>query len=175
MYKLLDILWFLVVVFELFVLIITFHYLKREYAKVLTEYSENIKKSIKQNHVTKDVINKGKVEMNITQCIDAEEINRELERITLLFSNGESITIQKEVGNKIRIGRDPRNDIKINDISVSRKQCIIAVNEDGFVIKNYSDINATRVNGEKVKRAKKIANGDIVKVGNQEFKFLNVS
>lgn len=175
MYKLLDFLWLLVVVMEFLVLIITFYYLRREYAKVLGQYSENIKNSTKQSYVTKDVIDKGKVTMNITQCIDSEEINRVLEKITLLFCNGESITVQKEVGNKIRIGRDPRNDIKINDISVSRRQCIIDINDDGYVIRNFSEINVTQVNGKKVKRSKKIASGDIIKIGNQEFKFINAS
>lgn len=175
MYKVVDIVWFIFIGVEFFVSIITFYYLSKEYKKALAECKEENRRQGKKYFVVQGAVNKRKVKLNMTERIDVEEINKELECVTFKFNNGTTLKIKKIVGNRIRIGRDPRNDIKIEDVTVSRKQCIIEIRDGEYILHNFSNRNVTRINGQKVKQSKEIKDGDTVEMGNMKFVFTDVS
>ena len=113
--------------------------------------------------------------MNMTQYIDAEAVNKQISYARLIFNtNGNYLTSENISKKIIRIGRDPRNDIVIRDYTVSRMQCWIVKEKDRFILKNYSYINTTKLNGKTVKKSKEIRYGDVVKIGNITFTFDNV-
>ena len=79
----------------------------------------------------------------------------------------------------LRIGRNPDNDICIDDKAVSKKHAVIEVAEDPdqkdskvYYIKDIGSINSTYVNGIKIKR-KRLKNNDLVRIGLNMFKFFD--
>jgi transcriptional regulator with GAF, ATPase, and Fis domain len=72
----------------------------------------------------------------------------------------------------LSLGRDPGNQVKIRDSSVSRRHCAISqVSQDSYEILDLDSQNGTFVNGIKVNRTP-IHHGDRVRVGTSEFMFL---
>lgn len=176
MNKILDVAWLIFIVLESFILFITFCYLRREYIKAIEESNEN-KRKIKTYIIEKkDIAIKNIIKMNKTEIIDVQEIKKQLEYVQLIFLLDGNYIGGGEISNeKIRIGRDPRNDIVINNRTVSRKQCLIVKENNTFILKNYSYANKTRLNGKIVKKSKEIKYGDVVKIGNISFTFDSVT
>lgn len=176
MNKLLDILGFVFIMFEVFISAVTFYYLKQQYVRVMKEYYKNENESRKKIIVRNEkIIKKDIIQINTTQYIDTAEINKQIGLAQLTFSKkGTWLSNEKMTQNRTRIGRDPRNDIVINDYTVSRKQCLIDKEDDKFILKNYSHKNVTRVNGKPVKKHKEIKEGDVVQIGNVTFVFDNI-
>lgn len=76
--------------------------------------------SIAKKKKAKKNTKKNIVKMNITQHIYAQEINERVGYAQLEFlKDGQYISRQKMTQDKIRIGRDYRNDIVIKDLTVS--------------------------------------------------------
>lgn len=78
---------------------------------------------------------------------------------------------------KLRIGRDPESDIYIDDGVVSAEHAVIETKEDAqgssnFYIKDMGSTNSTFVNGEQI-TTKKLENNDIIRVGWNNFKFID--
>lgn len=175
MNKILDFIWPIFIVVESFVIFAAFCSLKREYDKAVKEYNES-KREIRTYIIEKkDTAMKNMVKMNMTEIIDVNEINRKLESVQLIFlREGQYIGSREISTKKIRIGRDQRNDIVINDRSVSRKQCLIVKEGDIFILKNYSQSNTTKLNGKIVTRSREIKYGDVVGIGKITFTFDSV-
>jgi len=79
----------------------------------------------------------------------------------------------------LRIGRDPDNDIIIDDKVVSMAHAIVEVVEDSankgnkeYYIKDLESTNGTHLNGKKITR-QKLHNNDMIRVGWNTFKFIN--
>ena len=107
---------------------------------------------------------------------NVQEMNKKLEYIQLIFIREGKYIASREIPNKkILIGRDPRNDVIINDRSVSRKQCQIVKKDKTFILTNYSKTNPTRLNGIIVTKSTEIKYGDVVKIGNIFFTFDSVT
>ena len=68
------------------------------------------------------------------------------------------------VGEEVRIGRGPDNDIRLPDPSVSRQHAIVAREGRGWVVRDLESTNGTRHNGSRVQRAV-LAAGDRLKIG----------
>jgi hypothetical protein len=67
----------------------------------------------------------------------------------------------------ISIGRDPSNDIVVNDSFVSRKHAqIILLDNEQIIIKDLGSHNGTFVNGNRITEVN-LSGNDIVKCGNQ--------
>jgi transcriptional regulator with GAF, ATPase, and Fis domain/pSer/pThr/pTyr-binding forkhead associated (FHA) protein len=71
----------------------------------------------------------------------------------------------------ISIGRDPSNDVCINDLSVSRHHCIVQANGGKYLIVDRETINGTCVNGISVAECE-LKCGDQIGVGDNLFRFV---
>ena len=78
------------------------------------------------------------------------------------------------IRDKIKIGRDYRNDIMIKDLTVSRRQCLIMKRDNRFILKNFSESNITRLNDKIVNNKAEIKYGDTVRIGRLTFKFVDI-
>ncbi len=68
------------------------------------------------------------------------------------------------VGDRVRIGRGPDNEVRLPDPSVSRDHAVIELAADGPVVCDLESTNGTRLNGEPVRRAP-LGAGDAVGIG----------
>jgi len=91
----------------------------------------------------------------------------------------EGVAIKKfELGKtKLRIGRNPENDIYIDNGVVSAEHAVIETKEgeqesQDFYIKDLGSTNSTFVNGEPV-TTRKLEHNDIIRVGWNNFKFID--
>ena len=91
----------------------------------------------------------------------------------------EGVAIKKfELGKtKLRIGRNPENDIYIDNGVVSAEHAVIETKEgeqesQDFYIKDLGSTNSTFVNGEPV-TTRKLKHNDIIRVGWNNFKFID--
>ncbi|HYV96897.1 MAG TPA: FHA domain-containing protein [Gemmatimonadaceae bacterium] len=76
-----------------------------------------------------------------------------------------------EVPNRgLVIGRDPSAEIVVAANEVSRRHVQIAPAGQGYVLTDLST-NGVWVNGERVAKEQTLARGDVVRVGNEEFRF----
>ncbi len=76
----------------------------------------------------------------------------------------------------VLIGRSSECNIVLSHESVSRKHCIIEVQDDGRVfLTDLGSTNGTRVNDEKIppREPTRLRDGDIISVGSDIFKFLS--
>jgi transcriptional regulator with GAF, ATPase, and Fis domain len=64
----------------------------------------------------------------------------------------------------ITIGRDPDNDIPLDDAKLSRRHCRIVRAPDGFVLEDMESSNGSYVNGERADR-QLLAAGDTITIG----------
>jgi len=67
----------------------------------------------------------------------------------------------------VLIGRADNSDICLNDITVSREQCKIAVVEGELAIVHTGTTNKTILNGNNVTKAVAINTGDTIKIGRE--------
>jgi hypothetical protein len=67
------------------------------------------------------------------------------------------------------IGRDSRNDLAIEDMSVSRIHARLERSPSGWLLKDLSSTNGTRVNGWRVRGQVAVRAGDVVRFGDTEF------
>lgn len=67
--------------------------------------------------------------------------------------------------NEYTIGREPSNDIPIQDGSVSSKHARVFRMPEGFVIEDLKSRNGTFVNGEKVTEKRLLADNDLIRIG----------
>lgn len=68
------------------------------------------------------------------------------------------------------IGRDPSCDVVIASNQVSRRHAMIALTDAGYVITDTST-NGLQVNGEAITGSRTLSRGDVVRVGEEEFRF----
>lgn len=71
----------------------------------------------------------------------------------------------------VRIGRIDSNDVRIDDLSVSRVHAEVYREGSALFIRDLESTNGTRVNGKKV-RQKKLNQGDIVVVGETKLRWV---
>ncbi|HJU68826.1 MAG TPA: FHA domain-containing protein [Gemmatimonadaceae bacterium] len=73
-------------------------------------------------------------------------------------------------GGGLVIGRDASCDVVVPTSEVSRRHAEIAPSNEGYVLKDTST-NGVFVNGERVSVTQTLGRGDIVRVGNEDFRF----
>ena len=88
---------------------------------------------------------------------------------TLSFKIKEYYTID----DGIVLGRNRNSDITIKDPYVSKKHFQIIKDENEYFLEDLGSANGTYLNKEKIEDVVKIENGDIIKVGQIQFLFVN--
>jgi pSer/pThr/pTyr-binding forkhead associated (FHA) protein len=73
-------------------------------------------------------------------------------------------------GGTIVFGRDAGSDVVVTGSEVSRRHAEIQATPDGYVLNDLS-VNGTYVNGERVGRQHVLARADVIRIGNDEFRF----
>ncbi len=73
----------------------------------------------------------------------------------------------------LSLGRRGSNDIIIKDPYVSKDHFQIVKDEENYFLEDLDSANGTYLNGQEVEDAVELANGDMIKVGNIEFLFVN--
>jgi transcriptional regulator with GAF, ATPase, and Fis domain len=68
----------------------------------------------------------------------------------------------------LTVGRDVSNALVINDLSVSRKHCVIKGDADGYLVTDLGSHNGTFVNDIPVQN-RRLISGDRIKIGNSLF------
>lgn len=74
------------------------------------------------------------------------------------------------IGAALVFGRDAKADVVVPGGQVSRRHAEIVATPRGYMVVDYST-NGTWVNGERVQNQRLLARADIVKVGEEEFRF----
>lgn len=83
-------------------------------------------------------------------------------------NKGESFELNAE---KTFIGRDVSNEIRINDVSVSRRHCVIEKRDNVFLVNDLASLNGTTVNNLKAENFV-LRHGDKIQVGDFTLRFL---
>lgn len=76
------------------------------------------------------------------------------------------------VSEAVQVGRHPRNDVLLDDVSVSRHHARIVRRSESYVLQDLGSLNGTYVNGERVEEAP-LRHGDEVQVGLYKLVFLH--
>ncbi|HVY70522.1 MAG TPA: FHA domain-containing protein [Verrucomicrobiae bacterium] len=67
------------------------------------------------------------------------------------------------------IGRNPSNDFRVSDSSVSSFHCEVVVGEEGVVVRDLQSTNGTFVNGQQIQESP-LRPGEQLRLGNVDFK-----
>ncbi len=77
------------------------------------------------------------------------------------------------IQDELTIGRSSDNNVFIKDPFVSKKHLKIVQDEGDYYLEDLSSANGTYLNEDRVEDVVKLESGDILKVGNIEFLFVN--
>lgn len=87
--------------------------------------------------------------------------------------NGASAGAVFEIkGNQFVLGRSDECDVVLNYPSVSRKHCMIWVEDDSYFVRDLGSRNQTGLNGRKIASDSRLMNGDELQVSTTRFRFL---
>jgi hypothetical protein len=75
---------------------------------------------------------------------------------------------------RVTIGRDPENDIRLADLTVSRRHGQLRQEASGrYFVENLQSRNGIRLNGHEITQPAALTNGDLLRIGVYELLFLN--
>lgn len=77
------------------------------------------------------------------------------------------------INNVLTLGRQGNNDVVIKNPYISKKHLKIVEDEKEYYLEDLNSSNGTFLNGEKIKDAVRMYNGDRIRIGNIEFLFVN--
>jgi pSer/pThr/pTyr-binding forkhead associated (FHA) protein len=70
----------------------------------------------------------------------------------------------------LRLGRDAGSDVVVSGHEVSRQHAEIQRDPDGYLLVDTS-VNGTYVNGQRIGKTHRLSRADVIRVGNDEFRF----
>lgn len=70
----------------------------------------------------------------------------------------------------LRLGRDAASDVVVSGHEVSRQHAEIRRDPDGYLLIDLS-VNGTYVNGQRIGKTHRLARADVIRIGNDEFRF----
>lgn len=123
--------------------------------------------------VAPDAKNLGAVEAGHTMVLDREKLLREKPRAPKAFLAVQEGSDRKTLalGNEpLAIGRDPQNDIVLDDRRVSRKHAEVRLRLGRYTLYDLQSTNGTYVNGRRVAEIV-LSDGDRIAVGGTELQF----
>jgi len=74
------------------------------------------------------------------------------------------------IGGSLKFGRDANSDVVVSGSQVSRRHAEIVVSPRGYILVD-SSTNGTWVNGERVQNQRLLARADVIRAGEEEFRF----
>ena len=104
----------------------------------------------------------------LEEVVDADEaqiIGGELEEETGSIGHLWPESRIQFIGDEIRIGRDPENQVVLRDRFASGFHARILRRNHRYYIEDAGSTNHTFVNGERVRSLRALADGDVIKVG----------
>jgi hypothetical protein len=81
-----------------------------------------------------------------------------------------AVTLQRMAGDRLRIGRQPDNDMVLDDPLISRRHAELRRTPQGWQLVDLSSSNGTLVNGRQVSSVT-LAPGDVIGLGHSDFHF----
>jgi pSer/pThr/pTyr-binding forkhead associated (FHA) protein len=70
----------------------------------------------------------------------------------------------------LRLGRDASSDVVVSGHEVSRQHAEIRRDPDGYILVDLS-VNGTFVNGQRIGKTHQLSRADVIRIGNDEFRF----
>ena len=67
------------------------------------------------------------------------------------------------------LGRNPTNDFRVHDVTVSSFHCEIVVSEDSVLVRDLGSTNGTYIDGQPVQEAQ-LTSGQILRLGSAELR-----
>jgi hypothetical protein len=123
--------------------------------------------------VTPDAKTLGAVEAGHTMVLDREKLLREKPRApkaNVLVQDGNDRRTVALGGDPLAIGRDPQNDIVLDDRRVSRKHAEVRLRLGRYTLYDLQSTNGTYVNGRRVVEIV-LSDGDRIAIGGVEMLF----
>ena len=87
--------------------------------------------------------------------------------IQVLVLSGSAKGTSRPLGDSLRVGKAPDNDLVLGDDTVSRHHCVLSRANDGVHVRDLGSTNGTRVQGARVSEAI-VQPGTVLKVGEVE-------
>lgn len=88
----------------------------------------------------------------------------------VLLQGGQPIRVFPLGAGEVSIGRAEQCDVALADPGVSRNHARVVREGDDFIVEDLRSTNGTEVNGQAVRR-RRLAHGDVVKLGNSTLQF----
>ncbi|MFF3227134.1 BTAD domain-containing putative transcriptional regulator [Nocardia suismassiliense] len=92
-------------------------------------------------------------------------------RAALRLSDGRTV----EIDNGVRIGRQPDNDLVLDDARVSRHHARLVVREAGMLLVDLGSANGTYVNGTQIVTGTLVADGDTIRIGSTAMRIESIA
>ena len=75
----------------------------------------------------------------------------------------------------LTIGRSSENDLVVSEVEASRFHCKVMPGTEGFIVVDLDSSNGTFVNTERVEDSRTLHDGDTLRVGQQDFRFVSLA
>ena len=102
----------------------------------------------------------------------AQPVARELGRLVVISSpdlqTGEEFAIDSSA---LSVGRDDGNDLPLADTYASGRHARFEPRRDGVYVHDVGSTNGTYVNGIRLTRDRRLATGDVVRIGETDLRF----
>ncbi|HTR56019.1 MAG TPA: sigma 54-interacting transcriptional regulator [Kofleriaceae bacterium] len=82
-----------------------------------------------------------------------------------MISNGTSRSIELPGSGQLVVGRGPEAELQVDDDSVSRRHAMFATRDGELTVADLDSHNGTRVNAEPIAGMHRLAEGDVVQIG----------
>jgi DNA-binding NtrC family response regulator len=86
-------------------------------------------------------------------------VREEAVRLTVVHPSGPAVSYRLS-GDRVRIGRDPENEIRLSDAETSRLHAELVREDGSWTLRDCGSRNGTRVNGRTMTASRRLAKGD---------------
>lgn len=155
------------ILFGFIVGILSYYYSIRQYKYNKIYYT---RQSGKKRQAKKEKLSH--VKSNMTQYIDTNELNKEINCPIITFINTKKTEPIRLTEDKIIIGRSKTDDIIIDNPNVSRSHCVIFKKNKKYFLELSATKNPIYINGKKmIKSQEELADGDTISLVNANISF----
>jgi len=95
----------------------------------------------------------------------APSLRAPVETPTLVVFDGQTVAGRHPIGGTLVVGRDPANQVALDDNYLSRRHCEVRFVEDRVIVVDLGSYNGTYVNGQRIHEECYVLPGDVLKMG----------